>query len=535
MSRVRPEPRPRPRIGVLRALLLAAGAVSFAWPAQAQLRGAVTVDDPTLLYQLQGDGQATNGAAEETSQPQPAYVPVSAGALPDDPATDGQNDAASDANLEAAPAAPVQPENTATDARTDDTTTGTVRATTIDSGNDLPLDEGAARIEAIEGLDLAVEDNPFQAPGIRVGSFILRPTIEQGITATSNADSSTTGSPAVMSETAFRLNATSDWTSNLATIDAYGTFRTTLSGDEVQEGAGGVNAMLQLDLGNDYQATGKLGYAIAPESAASPVSIANTTSEPLRQSITGSLGLEKDVGKARLAVTGGIDDESYGNADLEGGGTLSQKDRDSTLYTVALRAGYEVSPAVTPFIETEFGRNLYDLEYDSAGYARSSNQFGVRGGLALDLTEKLTGEVSVGWVVENFDDPRLETISSPSFGGDLAWSPMRGTMVVLSGATTLEGTTTPDQSGSVLYSGSLSVEREMRANLTGNVILGAGWRDYWGSDGHDLILDAEAGLTWWMNRYAGVTTRARHQTVSSNLLGRDSETNSIFLGLKLQR
>jgi hypothetical protein len=75
----------------------------------------------------------------------------------------------------------------------------------------------------------------------------------------------------------------------------------------------------------------------------------------------------------------------------------------------------------------------------------------------------------------------------------------------------------------------------MRANLTGNVILGAGWRDYWGSDGHDLILDAEAGLTWWMNRYAGVTTRARHQTVSSNLSGRDSETNSIFLGLKLQR
>ncbi len=327
-----------------------------------------------------------------------------------------------------------------------------------------------------------------QAPGIRVGSFILRPTVEQGITATSNADSSTTGSPAVMSETALRLNATSDWTSNLATIDAYGTFRTTLSGDEVQEGAGGVNAMLQLDLGNDYQAIGKLGYAIAPESAASPVSIANTTSEPLRQSLSWQPG----AGKGR-----------WQGAFRRSPAALTTKAMATPISKAAARCRRRT--ATRRFIrsrcapDTRFrrpsrrssrpniGRNLYDLEYDTAGYARSSNQFGVRGGLALDLTEKLTGEVSVGWVVEDFDDPRLETISTPSFGADLAWSPMRGTMVGLSGATTLEGTTTPDQSGSVLYSGLLSVEREMRANLTGNVILGAGWRDYWGSDGHDLI------------------------------------------------
>jgi hypothetical protein len=159
----------------------------------------------------------------------------------------------------------------------------------------------------------------------------------------------------------------------------------------------------------------------------------------------------------------------------------------------------------------------------------------VRGGLAFDLGEKLSGEVSAGWVSEDFDDPRLRTISTPSFGGELAWSPMRGTMVGLSGLTTLEGTTTPGESGSVLYSGALSVEREMRANLTGNAILGAGLRNYSGSDGRDLIFNAEAGLTWWLNRYAGVTTRVRHERVESNLGDRDSQTNSVFLGLKVQR
>ena len=40
---------------------------------------------------------------------------------------------------------------------------------------------------------------------------------------------------------------------------------------------------------------------------------------------------------------------------------------------MTLRAGYEISPALTPFIETEVGRRLYELRQDSAGYARSSD------------------------------------------------------------------------------------------------------------------------------------------------------------------
>lgn len=529
MSRVRPEARPRCRTGALPALLLAAGVAGLTSPAAAQLRGTVAGDDSTIIY---ANGVPQDG--QETGLPQPSYQPFSAGAVPDE-AADGENDPAGDLNAEAEPAEPARPQNAAPDGETDETVTGTVREPTIDSVEDLPLDGGAARAGAIEGLNAEPEEAPFEAPGIRMGSFVLRPSVEQGLTATSNADSSTTGGSAVLSETTLRLNAVSDWASNSLTIDAYGVYRKTLSGDEVEDGAAGIDATLQLDLGNDYRATATLGYAMAPESAASPVVIVGAASEPLRQTVTGSLALEKDVGKARFRITGGIADDSYGDADLEGGGTLSQQDRDATLYTLALRAGYEISPALTPFIETEIGRNLYDLEVDSAGYARSSDQFAVRGGLAFDLGEKLSGEVSAGWVSEDFDDPRLRTISTPSFGGELAWSPMRGTMVGLSGLTTLEGTTTPGESGSVLYSGALSVEREMRANLTGNAILGAGLRNYSGSDGRDLIFNAEAGLTWWLNRYAGVTTRVRHERVESNLGDRDSQTNSVFLGLKVQR
>ncbi|TIW19279.1 MAG: hypothetical protein E5V65_10855, partial [Mesorhizobium sp.] len=148
---------------------------------------------------------------------------------------------------------------------------------------------------------------------------------------------------------------------------------------------------------------------------------------------------------------------------------------------------------------------------------------------------KLSGEFSVGWLREAIDDDRLPANAGPYVNADLKWSPERGTIIGLTGRTTIESTTTAGESGDVLYSGRLTGERQVRANLTANSALGLDWRDYTGSDGHDLILSAEAGLTWWLNRYAGLTTRVRTEKLTSNLTGRDYVANSVYLGLKVQR
>ena len=51
-----------------------------------------------------------------------------------------------------------------------------------------------------------------------------------------------------------------------------------------------------------------------------------------------------------------------------------------------------------------------------------------------------------------------------------------------------------------------------------------------------MLLNAEAGATWWLNRYAGLTGRLRHENAAQQPAGpRLRPTNSVFLGLKLQR
>jgi hypothetical protein len=409
------------------------------------------------------------------------------------------------------------------------------RAVTVDSVDRQRLDPGAERTASIEGRKVKPEDDHFAAPGVKVGTFLFRPSLEQGLTATSNADSSSTGKSAVLSETALRFTATSDWRENSALITGYGLFRNTVSGEKINDAQGRIDGQLNVDLDNELRAVAKLGYEAAPESASSPDAIAGVTQQPLRQTVDGSLGIEKSVGKMRYALTGAVSHDFYGDAELSNGTTVSQKDRDSTLYTATLRTGYEISPALTPFAEAEAGRRVYDLRTDTDGFQRSSTRLGARAGLELDMGEKLSGEFSVGWLREAIDDSRLPAVAGPSINADLKWSPERGTTIGLTGKTEVETTTTAGQSGDILYSGRLTGERQIRANLTANSALGLDWRDYTGSDGHDLILSAEAGLTWWLNRYAGITTRVRTEKLTSNLPGRDYTANSVYLGLKVQR
>lgn len=417
----------------------------------------------------------------------------------------------------------------------DETTTGTVPIGTVDAEIDDRVDPGAEAVEPIEGLDRTAEENPYAALGVRAGSFLLRPSVETGVTWTSNANSTPTPESAFLSETTLRLNAQSEWAQHSATVEAYGTFRKSISGAAVKETEAGIKGNLEIDLGHEFRALAALDYSIKPESASSPVVITGTAERPIRQNLTGSVGLEKDAGKFRFAATGKAERSWFGDADLSTGGTLSQRDRNATLTSFVLRGGYEISPALTPFVEAEVGRRFYDLRHDSAGFERSALRLGARAGVAVDLGEKLTGQLSAGWIREKADDSRLAAISGATVDASINWSPVRGTIVGLSGNTTVEGTTTPGEAGSLLYSGRLSVERQVRANLTASAALGAALRDYSGSNGRETTLSAEAGLTWWLNRYAGLTGRLRHERMRSNLPDRGYSTNSVFLGLKLQR
>jgi hypothetical protein len=92
------------------------------------------------------------------------------------------------------------------------------------------------------------------------------------------------------------------------------------------------------------------------------------------------------------------------------------------------RIGYELSPALVPFLEASIGREKYDQRIDSTGAERSSNDLwpsapGPRSTLAKSFRANLPQAMSSG----PLDDTNLADISGLSANGELNWSPARGT------------------------------------------------------------------------------------------------------------
>lgn len=403
-------------------------------------------------------------------------------------------------------------------------------------------EEQSGRIPAVDGRVPPVEigerrqdDDPYAPLGLRVGTFTVTPTLEQGVGYTSNASSSPGGGSSVFSETGLRLNAVSDWSRHQAGIDADINYRRSISGEEIDELTGGGRATLRHDLPDGFSTLYELGYRLAPEDADSPFDFDDAVTRPLRQTIDGSATLARDVGKLRLSLRGGVLRETFDDATLESGERLSQRDRDSTLYTVTLRTGYAVSPALLPFVEAEIGRRIHDNRIDSAGFERSADRLSLRGGLEFDISEKTQGEIAAGWISERPDDDRIASISAPYASARISWSPRRGTLVEIDGTTMVEAGGAFGDDGSVLYATNLRLSHDILHNLTGNALLGLDWRDYAGSGDDETVMRAEAGLIWWLNRNLGIDTRLRHVTMRSDRPGRGYSENSAYLGLIMQR
>ena len=152
-----------------------------------------------------------------------------------------------------------------------------------------------------------------------------------------------------------------------------------------------------------------------------------------------------------------------------------------------------------------------------------------------NLSEKLKGDIALGYLVENIDDSALEDIAGLSLAGNINWSPMRGTNVALTALTTVEGSSSATSSGSLLNGVTLALTRKVRENLDLNANAGISLRNYSGPSPNEITLSAGAGFVYWFNRYVGLNSRIAHQSVLSSDTARQSQSNSVYLGITLRR
>lgn len=391
------------------------------------------------------------------------------------------------------------------------------------------------RQASVDGLRSRLDTDRNEAQGLRLGTFILKPALTQSI-ASERTETGDTSSTRTYTETGLRATLTSDWSRHQLQITGDGAWQENLSDSEVTEPRADINAELRLDIGSDTTGTLSAGYNFEREESTDPNAISGAAVQSGINRYALGAGLERDFGILRGSIRTDLYRYLYGNATLADGSTLSLEDRDRWQGTVTTRVGYELSPALIPFLEAAYGRGIYDLRSDTLGFERDFSNYAGRAGVEIDLGEKLRGELAAGYERTEFEDARLAALDAFTIDGSATWSPQRGTDVTLGFATDIEPSTTAGQSGSIAYTFRSGLSHELRSSLVARLSNSVTFRNFPGDAfaRDEAVYNAGAGLTWDINRYLALNGDISYELTKPDG-GPDTGVARVGVGLTLRR
>ncbi|NLS15134.1 outer membrane beta-barrel protein [Rhizobium sp. P40RR-XXII] len=387
----------------------------------------------------------------------------------------------------------------------------------------------------VDGLKARQYPDRADVQGIPLGTFTLRPSVNQSINVERDRTGSTENNRTFL-QTDLRSTVTSDWDRHALTVTGEGVWQKNLSGTSEEKPTINLNADLRLDLPADTTAHITAGYQFYREDTSDPNAIAGASKQSAVNQFTTGLSLERDFGLLRGTTALALTRTVYSDAVLSDGTKVTLSDRDQTAGTWRGRIGYELSPAIIPFVEVDLGRAVYDQTRDSNGYARSNQSYGGKGGVEFDLGEKFKGELGFGYQHTQFDDSRLASVDSPTIDGNLAWSPQRGTDISIGLSTTVQPSTTAGLSGYTAYQLTSTVSRQLRDDLTAKVTSGTIWRNYPsnGNASDETEYGTAFGLTWGINRYLDLTSNIGYQLTTRDV-GDSTHQLQAGVGLTVKR
>jgi hypothetical protein len=385
-----------------------------------------------------------------------------------------------------------------------------------------------------------VYDKPFDPIGIPLASFRFKPYFEEDFGYASNPQSL----PLIKKGSTFEtseggLAFQSDW----ARDDLHGALRggyTNYFADPSANAPFGSGSVVgRMDVSKELSADAETHFDIAtqtPGTLSSPTgAVLSTFRRPLVETFGGSTGATQRLGDWALSLHGAFDRTIYANSTSAIGIADNLSSDDSNDWGLRGRAAYQISPIISPFLEVDIDRRLYDAGVDSSGFARDSRGISELGGATFALTGQLTGEASAGYGFRAYDDPRLPNISAPLLNASLIWSPTPLTSVTLKAATNLSDTTTPSASGAVSRTYEIGVSHALLRNLTLTANAGFGTDVYVGVDTHDETTTLGLGAEYSLSRDVVFKANAARTQFTSSIPSANYIANVFMLGLKLQR
>jgi hypothetical protein len=248
-----------------------------------------------------------------------------------------------------------------------------------------------------------------------------------------------------------------------------------------------------------------------------------------------TLGAAHRFNRFSLGVRSTLDQTVYDSVALSDGNRLSLSDRNQTQYGVRLRAAYELTPDVQPFVEIDADTRRYERTADRNGFKRNSDGIGARIGTSFLMTRTLTGEASVLAQIRDYQDPRLKTLQGTGVDASLVWSLTPITQVRVRAATTLDESSLLGASGAITRRNDVEITHDFSRQLTGTLRSGVATTRYQGVRLNETAFTFGSDLEYRLTRTFSVRGDVQYERVNSSVVGGDYHVTQGRLGVRVQR
>jgi hypothetical protein len=397
--------------------------------------------------------------------------------------------------------------------------------------NTLPL--GTARQRPLP----IAEGDPYAPLGLRAGSFLIYPAVELSAGYDSNAERVPGGRGSALFVVAPELQVQSDWSRHSLKADIRGTY--TEYGADLQPSLnrpyldGTIDG--RIDVSRDTQVLLENRFLVSTDNPGSPNLTAGLAKLPIYTSVGGTAGLAQQFNRLQVTAKGTIDRSTYQNSVLTDGEVSSNADRDFNQYGGILRLGYELDPALKPFVEVDADERIHDEQFDRSGLQRDSTGKSAKLGADIDLFGSLTGEIAAGYLERIYKDPTLPNVSGVIADGSLIWQATALTTAKLTAASTVNESILPGSSGALSRDFSIQVDHAFLRWFVGTLLMGYGRDDYVGLERQDNRYFASAGFTFKLNRDVQLKGTVRQDWLTSTAPGVAYDATSFLVGARLQR
>lgn len=368
-----------------------------------------------------------------------------------------------------------------------------------------------------------LDESPYTANGIRLGGFVLKPTVSAETVFTNNVLRTATDPKRDVSlQLRPGVTLESAWSRHFVSVDVHGLVSRhnhAKSEDEKQLNA---SAFGRLDVTDRTTLEAEVGYDFGQVARSNPTLPVGTALRPSTHTAMVGGAIEQRFNRLDLRLHGSAADTHQGDAG-EGGSHYRDTQVDG-------RVGYELSPRLTVF---GTAKRINRRFADASGTDSSGND--LRLGIESDHSEKLSLSATIGGAKVTSVDDALPEASGFVADANIIWLPSALSTLAFNASTDLGLT---DVSGaSAVRTQKISID--MRHELRRWLALTAGFqqikRSYEGLALEESERTGRAGVEYSLNRNWAVTGNYQHTNFDSTTKARSYDEDQVTVGLRLQK